>query len=519
MSGFVEILQALQSSFSIFLICLAIVILMGVHVLRTRMRYQAEKSEQAKKYQHSRQNDMDLMKREYDKHLGDLKAKAEAGFAEERLKTDRVLSELERQKEISRIASSVSNEQAKKIQFFTDLAQEFRSPLSNIIETLDDVLAGDYGKLQSKTRRQMELTLRNARQLVRFMDQFHDISNLQAGKMEITRGRHDLVRFLREIVQTMAWYAEKKKIELKLETTVEELELYFDMKKMAEVFYHLLSNALKFAEEHGRILITVSDRPYQTEEPDEERVQLRVRNTGKTISQEDIPYLFDVFHRTSGSEVNRPRFGLSLVKELISLHGGTIQVRSEPGIGTEFTILLPRGKFDSLEAAEVEARPFDLSQRARMELSVLESDDVPVQNETDSEEKPVHATISGNILIAEDNDGLRELLKSGLGESYSVSVATNGRDAIEQVRKTNPDLLITDIMMPELDGLDLCRMIKTDPGLSHIPVILITAKSNEVGRLEGMEAGADAYISKPFSFDELMKKVEQLTKQKSLSNP
>jgi signal transduction histidine kinase/ActR/RegA family two-component response regulator len=477
--------------------------LIQIRQIRKKSKEQLEAL--TKKTQQQRQHDSDVLKKEYQKQSADLREKAETALAEERAKTDRVLIDLEREREISKIASTVSTEQARKIHFFTELAQEFRAPLINMMDSLENVLSGNYGKIHVKIRTQLEVLLRNTRLLVRGMDQFHDISHLQSGKMEIVRRKQELISFLREIVQSVAWYAEKKKINLRLETDTEELEVFWDLKKIAEVLYHLLSNAFKFAREEGKILIAVTNLPKE-EEMDEESIQLKIRNTGKMISDEDMPYLFDAFHR----QPNRPRFGLSLVKELISLHGGTIQVRSEPEVGTEFTIILPKGRAEA--EGMVEEKPFDLSQRARMELSMLESEDVTT---SEAIEKPGESSgsVSGRILIVEDNDSLRELMKGGLREFYSITEAKNGMEALEKVYELKPDLIITDVVMPEMNGLDFCRQVKMDPGLSQIPVILITAKSTEGGRMEGLEAGADAYIAKPFGFEELLRKVEHLTKQ------
>ncbi|MGH9857130.1 MAG: ATP-binding response regulator, partial [Acidobacteriota bacterium] len=467
---------------------------------------------QTQRQQQQYKQEMELLKKQHQKHMEALKAQAESAFAEERNKTDRVLSELERERDISKIASTVSNEQTKKIQFFTDLAHEFRNPLSEIMRSVEELLSGSYGKLQVKTRKQLELMLRNTRILLRGMDLFHDVSHLQLGKMEITKTKQDLVRFLREIVQSVAWFAEKKKINLRLETHVDEVEILFDPTKMAEVLYHLISNAFKFIGVDGKILISVSELP-GNELHEEDAVQIKIRNSGKPIPEEEIPYLFDPFYR---SEQNRPRFGLTIVKELISQHGGTIQARSEPDIGTEFTIVLPKGRLsESGEEQAAAEKSYDLSQRAKMELSMLESEES--RQFDDSEMMQAAATVAGEILIVEDNRNLRELLKGGLREYYAVTEAENGMEALEKMNEHRPDLIITDLMMPGLDGLNLCRHVKQDPALNQIPIILITAKSPETGRIEGMEAGADAYIAKPFGFEELLRKIEQLTKR-SLSN-
>jgi signal transduction histidine kinase/CheY-like chemotaxis protein len=502
-----------SSQVYVTLILILTVLLIGMLIERFKIPKQINRQVQAQTQRQQQQykQELDLLKKQHQKYLEAVKAQSESAFTEERKKGDRVLSELDREREISKIASTVSNEQVKKIQFFTDLAQEFRNPLSEIMESIEELLSGTYGKLQVKTRRHLELMLRNTRILLRGMDLFHDVSHLQLGKMEIVRTKQDLIRFLREIVQSVAWYAEKKKINLRLETHIEEAEIFFDTTKMAEVLYHLISNAFKFSGIDGKILISVSELP-ANEETEEDAVQIKVRNNGAAIPEEEIPYLFDPFYR---AERNRPRFGLTIVKELISQHGGTIQVRSEPDIGTEFTIVLPKGRVTQSGEEEATAeKSYDLSQRAKMELSMLESEE---SRPFDDSETAVAPAVAGEILIVEDNRNLRELLKGGLREYYAVTEAQNGMEALEIMNTRRPDLIITDLMMPGLDGLKLCRQVKQDPALNQIPIILITAKSPETGRIEGMEAGADAYIAKPFGFEELLRKVEQLTKR-SLSN-
>ena len=496
------------SSVYVALILILSVLLLAMLIERFKIPRTIERRTQelTQKLQQQHKQDLDLLKKQHELKMSAQQSKSQAAVSEERSKMDRALLDLEREREISKIASTVSNEQAKKIQFFTELAQEFRNPLTHIMESVEELLSGSYGKLQSKTRRQLELMLRNTRLLVRGMDLFHDISHLQSGKMEINRTRQGLVRFVREIVQTVAWYAEKKKIDLRLETQIEEVDMSFDAKKMAEVLYHLLSNAFKFTGPGGKIRIALSDVPGD-EEFEEDTVRISIRNSGQPIPEEEIPFLFDPFHR---SERNRPRFGLSLVKELISKHGGSIHVRSEEDIGTEFSILLPKRR--SIDAEEgSEERPFDLSQRARMELSMLEFTEDSPDLENDSP-RPASPPLAGRILIVEDSESLRELLKTGLRDYYSISEAQNGIEALQKVQELKPDLVITDLMMPGMDGLNFCRQMKADPALHQIPIILITAKSSETGRVEGLEAGADAYIAKPFGFEELLRKVEYLTK-------
>ena len=497
-----------QPSYFIALGSLFIILTLILIMARTRKTLKKQLVASLKNLQ-TKQMELDSLRKEYEKRIGDLKERSQSSFKEERNKTDRVLSELEHHKEISRIAAGVSNEQSKKIQSFTEVASELRTPISNIMGSLEDLLAGSYGKIYGKTRRHLENILANARNLLRFVDQFHDISTLQAGKMEIKRSKKDMIQFLREIMQTMAWYAEKRGIQFGLETKAEKLEMNFDTKKMIEVFYHLLSNAFRFTEDNGKILISVAELRADDTDLDEDSVKIKVRNSGMAISEDDVPHVFDVFQRSDNR--TRPRFGLSLVKELISLHGGSIQARGEQGIGTEFTIILPKGT--TTGEAEGLEETIDLAERARIELSTLESEQTR-RRERLRTPREIISSHSLGILVVEDNESLRDLLKSGLREFYKVREARNGVEALEKMREQKPDLVITDAMMPEMDGLTFCRTLKSDASLNQVPVILITANATEGGRIEAMEAGADAYISKPFGFEELLRKIEHFTKSK-----
>lgn len=470
---------------------------------------------------------LEMMERQYARNIAQKNAAGENALAAERQRlqnalnaekgnTENAFAELERQKEISRIAASISNEQAKKLVFFTDLAAEFHPPLLQIMTSLENILLGVHGRIQGKLKDELKATLRSARQLIRFMNQFHDISRLQTGKMELRVTNVDVVQLVRDIFESISWFAEKNKIELRVTSSKERIDAYCDREKIGEVLYHLLSNAFKFTPRNGKIAVHIEDDSPDLPEADDS-FRLTVRNTGEAIPEEKIPYLFEMLPGPS-TEHQKPRMGLSIVKELVSLHGGEIQVSSAPETGTRFSILIPKNRVSHMAQEEgSESRQVDLTQRARIELAVLESYDTKTRKKASMKPFPKQQEINRSLLIVEDNEEVRQLLRGGLEDFFHVYEATNGKEALETANKFHPDLIITDILMPEMDGLDFLREIKSDQTFQNIPIILLTARTEPEVRQEGLEAGASAYISKPFRFEELLTKIRELIRDSDSS--
>lgn len=462
------------------------------------------------------QKDSEQSLKELNKKLADEKVKVDRVVTEERGKierllieekgrSERALSEVETQKEIARIAASISNEQANKLMVFANIAQEFRTPLTLITVPIENALNGKYGEIPASLREHLEAALGNVRHLSRLVSQFRDISRLQTGRMELKPQRRNLVSFLREIVGAFQPYASKRQIELSLRTTSESLDAYFDADKLEEVFYHLLSNAFRFTPQKGKVAISISEHPGEAE--NEDFLEIRIRDSGKGIPKADVPHLFDMLRKSEdGQQVDEDRvaIGLSLVRELVSLHGGSIQVESEVGSGTEILILLPRGKSHfSEQVADDMPDPSRMMPPPELEMPTAKPQKSAVtQNEVKKDQ---------HILVVDDNPQIRQLLKECLQDEYHVSEANDGISALHQVRQTMPDLIISDVIMPGMDGFDLCRALKTDETFRKIPVILLTAKASELMRVEGMEAGADDYIPKPFSPNDLLEKIKKLS--------
>ena len=398
----------------------------------------------------------------------------------------------------------------QKTEFFQNLSHEFRTPLTLTIGPLEAAIE----KSQPLPYDQSVIALRNCRRLLRLVNQLLDIQRLDAGKMQACFRACNLIEFTNQTIEAFRPYCDRKKIHL-FSDFGECPEVYLDLEKFDKVLYNLLSNAMKFTPSNGTITVTL------TTGVDKKHCILSVKDTGIGIREDQIPILFDRFRQAEGS-VNRSYegsgLGLALVKELVNLHGGSIAVTSNYGYGASFEISIPIGK-EHLPAEQVTSLPADLQiSRAFVELADLETelstelnlDDEAIANDhaNDHESEDI---ATGKILIVDDNRDLRGYLRRILNQAgYSVVSAHNGAHGYAQAQEHRPDLIVTDLMMPQVSGLDLIAMIRADGQLSGIPIILLTAKANEETRIEGTEMGADGYLAKPFNDRELLAEVRNL---------
>jgi adenylate cyclase len=400
----------------------------------------------------------------------------------------------------------------QKTEFFQNLSHEFRTPLTLTIGPLESAIEHS----QALPYEQSLIALRNCRRLLRLVNQLLDIQRLDAGKMQSCFRPCNIVDFTSQTIDSFRPYCDRKNIHLFSDFSPCP-EIYLDLEKFDKVLYNLLSNAMKFTPSNGSITIHISA------DQQNEQCILSVQDTGIGIREDQLPFLFDRFRQAEGS-VNRSYegsgLGLSLVKELVNLHSGNISVISDYGHGTTFTIAIPTGK-DHLPADQVTNSPADLQMsRASVELADIETDlntDLNLEEDaiatvtSDHENENSIHTQTCKILIVDDNRDLRGYLRRVLNQAgYSVISAHNGAHGFEQAQQHRPDLIVTDLMMPQVSGLDLIMMIRQDRQLSGIPVILLTAKANEETRIEGTEMGADGYLAKPFNDRELLAEVRNL---------
>ena len=426
--------------------------------------------------------------------------------------------DLRNEKEITEKAKEVIEAQAEKLKeldqfktkFFANVSHEFRTPLTLLIGPLENALHGAYGVISDSMRQQAEIMLRNAQRLMRLINQLMDLSKLEAGKMQLQAQKRNIVPFLEGLLLTFTPFAEKKNIDLTFTSSDEDLDVYYEPDKLEKVFFNLLSNAAKFTEHDGEISIDVQTFGERGEFK-KGGVEIRVTDTGQGMPAEDLPYIFDRFRQAEGSSSKDQAgtgIGLSLVKELVILHHGSIRVESELGKGTTFIIELHQGRLHLLEedvVAENNSGNESFVEFAAHDLNFAHDDEInlALDQVTTPEGAPT-------VLTVEDNKDVREYIASVLNGTYHVLQAENGAEGLEMVLQHHPDMIITDVTMPIMDGNEMCRRVKADERINHIPVLMLTARASFEGKLSGLEIGADDYMAKPFNARELHARVKNL---------
>lgn len=390
----------------------------------------------------------------------------------------------------------------QKTEFFQNISHEFRTPLTLMVGPLEGAVASQQGL----SYEQSAIALRNSRRLLRLVNQLLDLQRLDAGRMQPKFFSCDLAEFVTQIVDTFRAYCEKKG--LTLTTQLQSCPaIYLDLEKFDKVLYNLLSNAMKFTPAGQSITVSL--------EASEHDCYLKVQDTGIGIREDQLSHLFERFRQAEGS-ANRSYegtgLGLALVKELVELHGGTVRVESTYGQGTTFIIHLKTGSAHLPAAQLMEAQAEVQASRAAVELADLEME---LQDHLDPEmpefeEEPTTPN-QPRILVVDDNPDLRSYVSGVLRQQgYYVWTARNGAEGFEKAKQCQPSLIVTDLMMPIVSGLDMIRMIRGQSDLKGIPIVLLTAKADEDTRIEGVERGADAYLSKPFNDRELLAEVRNL---------
>ena len=440
--------------------------------------------------------------------------------------------EAERQTEIAKSAKAVIEEQAEKLQemdriktrFFNNISHEFRTPLTLNIGPLENALLGVYGPVTDDMRRQLEVMLRNSRLLLRLINQLLDVAKLESGKMALRVRHGNLVELIEGVVLSFTAFAEKKEITLKFLAENIDLSLNFDPGHLEKVFFNLLSNAVKFTPENGQINVSVNDGPVGANGVDGQTVVIRIKDSGTGIPAEALPHIFDRFHQVDGT-ISRVQegtgIGLSLVKELVELHGGTIRCESQVDAGTEFIVTLPKDtrhidldghalefdEFEAYEAASDEAEPASISHGPMVEMAVFDDEFLAPASDSNASNLPPGAP---TVLVVDDNPEIRDYVAGCLKQAYHLVKAVDGQDGLEKALAIRPDLIVSDVMMPNLDGYGLCHAVKNDDRLSHIPVILLTSRASLDEKIKGLEAGSDDYLTKPFSARELLVRARNL---------
>lgn len=406
-----------------------------------------------------------------------------------------------------------------KTQLYTNITHEFRTPLTVILGMAQQVM--DKPSEQFETR--MEMIVRNGRNLLNLVNQLLDLSKLETGKMQLNVSGGDVIGFLRYVVESFQSLAESQQKQLHFLTDLDALYMKYDREKLRQIVTNLLSNAIKFTPEKGNIYIGVLENP----DPDDSTTLLiKVKDTGIGIPPEELPYVFDRFYRADNSHTRKTEgtgIGLALTKELVKLMDGTITVKSPPAgahKGSEFTVALALKRVEPGDLKKgiipapqtrVNSPVAEKGAEATGELNEKKKEVIPqvpqaAANPPLPERKDATLPL---ILLVEDNADVVAYTASCLPD-YRLAVGKDGREGLEIATDIIPDLIISDVMMPYMDGFELVHRLRQDESTSHIPVILLTAKTDIASKIEGIQQGADAYLEKPFHKEELQARIRKL---------
>jgi len=403
------------------------------------------------------------------------------------------------EEEQKRIKALEELDKAKTI-FFSNISHEFRTPLTLMLGNIEEAL--NEPESVPKNLERMNMTHRNAMRLLKLVNTLLDFSRIESGRQKAFYSLTDIVSYTNNLAANFRSIVEKAGLKFIIQADAIIQPVYIDKQMWEKILFNLLSNAFKYT-----LSGTITLRLFA----DKANAIMEVEDTGVGIPKKDLPHMFERFHRVEnvvGRTYEGTGIGLSLIKELVQLHGGTISVKSKEGEGSTFTVKIPIGK-DHLPSEQAFETPQELEnvisdvyfQEAR---SLLEGDKVNLNRSISNG----HSKEASTILIVDDNADMRQHLQSLLGKHFKVMTAANGLEALHKIRSEKPALIVSDIMMPIMDGIQLLKAVKEDKQFNHIPVILLTARAGEESRIEGYQTGADDYLVKPFSAKELLARIE-----------
>ncbi len=391
-----------------------------------------------------------------------------------------------------------------KLQFFTNVSHEIRTPLTLILGPLNDIKA--HSKLSSSLRKSIDIMDRNGKRMLRLVNQLLDFRKIQKGKMRLKISETEVVQFVREVCENFNQIARQKKINFQFKSEISQQNIWVDPDKFDSVLFNILSNAFKFTNSRKKIEVRVKA-------PLDEYIQIQFEDEGKGISKDKLPVIFQRYTPLSGREINYQGtgIGLALSYEIMKLHQGEIDVQSEVDQGSIFAIKIKLGKNHFLEEDFIDTE-IDAGEPRHRKLEEEEEEDL-VDNHSAAKEVIFD---ENTVLLVEDNDEIIDYIQHILEGKYNIIVTRNGREGLDQIREVHPDLIITDIMMPVMDGIEMTRKLKENFETSHIPVVMLTAKSQIEVQIEGIETGAEAYILKPFDAGYLKAVVANILKQREI---
>lgn len=378
-----------------------------------------------------------------------------------------------------------------KFRFFTNVSHELRTPLTLIISPLEGMLKETTDELQS-TR--LQLMYRNAQRLLHLVNQLLDFRKGEMSTHQLSLSEGDIISYVHSVCNSFLLMADKKHIQFSFFSGIDTFSMAFDADKVGKIVMNLLSNAFKFTPEGGRVTVMIE---HVAGTPD--ILEIKIADTGIGISDVDKEHIFERFYQAGHKGVEETTgngIGLSLVRDFVTLHEGEVKVFDNIGMGSVFVIQFP-------------------VKHVETQVQLPEETGMPAGDEEDKEmkEEAREETERKNfplLLIVDDNEDFRIFMRYSLELQYRVKLAVNGKEAWEMMQEELPDLVISDVMMPQMDGNELCRLIKQDKRTAHIPVILLTARQNTEAKLEGLQTGADDYVTKPFNMTILVLRIRKL---------
>ena len=427
--------------------------------------------------------------------------------------------ELIKNERTQRIQEEILNK--NKLQFFTNISHEFRTPLTLILNPLKDIMRDKSLNLPEKVKSKHSTIYRNSDRLFRLINELMDLRKLEFDKVRVRASELNLVDFTKNIVLFFKEEALNRNIFLSLDTEMSSIKTWADQSMLEKIIFNILSNAMKVTPDNGVINVNLIDNdedyilPLISSTKPVKVVEIVISDTGKGLEKEQVNKIFERFYQVES--LNKTYYGgtgigLEVVSSFVNLHKGKIEVTSKINEGTTFRIILPKGK-EHFSADEIKS--FILEEDLpKKEINFIPENKIPGKDEEDEKEKI--ASKKYTILVVEDNTELRNYLKTELSKTYKVLSAINGVEGLKIAEKSFPDVILTDVIMPEMDGFEFCRRIKTDIKTSHIPLLMLTAKARIDDRIEGIEHGSDAYMTKPFDMRLLTLRLSQLITSRKL---
>jgi len=401
---------------------------------------------------------------------------------------------LEHERQLVEMSEEVRQAIQAKVDFFTNISHEFRTPLTLILGFAEELLPS---KILSKDVQQSIGHIRqNAFRLLRLVNQLMDFRKVESQQLKLRASENDLIAFVRNIMESYGKTAHNRGIDFQLITRHERLPIWFDAGMMDKVLFNLLSNTFKYTSDGGKIHLSISVDNF------ENKVKLTVEDTGKGMTATEVKHVFEPFFQGEEQQLTGTGLGLSLSKSLVELHCGDITAQSSKGKGSRFTVSLPLGRQHLREEQIVQGQVQYLSSEEFFLASGMEPDASEVEDES--------TVATQQVLVIEDNEDLQYFLRKKLSRTFQVVQATEGNEGLKKAFETTPDLIICDIMLPGMNGLEIARTLKSDLRTSHIPIILLSAQSTMEQQIEGTETGADSYITKPFNVQYLLAKIKSL---------